>query len=333
MLREKLYGFAVLIVIFVCGLFLQIADAGKFKVLVVMSYEEDFPWEIEIRQGIESVLAKNCDIKYFYMNTYKNPQGSVQKAQEAYLLYQEFKPDGVIAADDNAQAMFIVPYLKDKVKTPVMFCGVNENAEKYGYPASNISGVLERYLISESVALGKQLIPSITTFGFIMKKSSTSEAIFKQIQSESDKYVAKFISFKEPASLKEALTMTEELRKNCDVLFVSSLAGVPDDKGIPVTEKEAFSAVFKTFGKPVFGAHLYHIRFGAFCGVSQGGTEQGEKASEMLLKAMNGTPMSQIPITKNHNGKRMINVTVMKELGIKPNSDILGSAELVKTEN
>jgi ABC-type uncharacterized transport system substrate-binding protein len=267
------------------------------------------------------------------MNTYKNLQGGVRKAQEAYALYQEFQPDGVIVSDDYAQELFVVPYLKDKVKTPVMFCGVNEDAEKYGYPASNISGVLERYLIKESVALAKQLIPSITTFGFIMKKSSTSEAILKQIQRESDMYMAKFIGFKEPASLKEAVIMTEELGKSCDVIFVSSLAGIPDEKVNPITEKEAFSTVFKKFGKPVLGVHVHHVRFGALCGVSQIGAEQGEKSSEMLLKAMQGTPVSKIPIGKNHNGKRMINVTVMKELGIKPNSDILGSAELVKTEN
>jgi len=29
-------------------------------------------------------------------------------------------------ADDNAQSMFVLPYLKDKVKTPVMFCAVEE---------------------------------------------------------------------------------------------------------------------------------------------------------------------------------------------------------------
>jgi ABC-type uncharacterized transport system substrate-binding protein len=334
MLKNKWYVLTMLMSILVFGSCPAMAqESKKFKVLVVMSYEEDTAWCMEVRQGIDFILAKTCDIKYFYMNTYKNLQGGVQKAREAYALYQEFQPDGVIVSDDNAQAMFVLPYLKDKVKTPVMFCGVNEDAETYGYPASNISGVLERYLINESIALGKQLIPSIATFGFIMKKSSTSEALFKQIKSESDMYMAKFISFKEPASLKEALTMTEELGKSCDVIFVSSLAGIPDEKGNSLTDKEAFSIILKTFGKPVIGPNVFNVRFGALCGVSQIGAEQGEKSSEMLLKAMNGTPVSQIPIIKNHNGKRMINVTVMKDLGIKPNSDILGSAELVKTEN
>ncbi len=42
MLREKLYGFMVLAIFCACGLFLQISQAaGKFKVLVVMSYDEE----------------------------------------------------------------------------------------------------------------------------------------------------------------------------------------------------------------------------------------------------------------------------------------------------
>ncbi|MEZ4524816.1 MAG: ABC transporter substrate binding protein [Desulfobacterales bacterium] len=333
-LRANFYRFMAVAVFLTCGLYPAMAQEGKkFKVLAVFSYEEDFLWDTEVRKGVDAVLAQGCDIKYFYMDTYKNLQGGEQKAQEAYALYQEFQPDGVIASDDNAQTMFVIPYLKDKVKTPVIFCGVNEDPEKYGYPSSNVSGVVEHFLIDESVSLAKQLMPSIATFGFIMKESSTSKAIFKQIQSESDNYAAKFVSFKEPASLKETAEMAEELRKNCDVLFVSSFAGIPDENGNPATDMDAFAVVQKAFGKPILGHNIYHVKVGALCGVSQSGAEQGETAAQLLLKAMQGTPISEIPITRNHQGMRMINVTVLKELGITPRPIVLQGAELVRTEN
>jgi len=332
-LKSFVCCFAVLAVFLTWGLHQSMAQENKkFKVLVVMSYEEDFLWDVEIRKGVEKVLSATCDITYFYMNTYKNPEGGEQKAREAYILYQEFQPDGVIVSDDNAQLFFTIPYLRDKVKTPVMFCGVNEEPEKYGYPASNVSGVLEHYLIDESVAFAKQLIPSIATFGFIMKESSTSKAVFKQIQREQNTYMAKFVSFKEATSLMECVTMTADLRKDCDVIFISSLSGIPDEKGNPLTDMQAFAIIRKTFGKPVLGHNIYHVRFGALCGVSQSGEEQGSSAAEMLHKAMQGTPVSEIPLKTNNQGKRMINVSVLKEMGISPGADILGSAELVKTE-
>ena len=46
--------------------------SAKFKVLVMMSYEEDNPWVKEIREGIDSVLKESSEITYFYMNTKAN---------------------------------------------------------------------------------------------------------------------------------------------------------------------------------------------------------------------------------------------------------------------
>jgi ABC-type uncharacterized transport system substrate-binding protein len=51
----------------------------------------------------------------------------------------------------------------------------------------------------------------------------------------------------------------------------------------------------------------------------------------MLVKATKGTPIKHIPITKNKYGKRMLNVTVMQELGIRPKRRVLVGTELVKT--
>jgi ABC-type uncharacterized transport system substrate-binding protein len=62
------------------------------------------------------------------------------------------------------------------------------------------------------------------------------------------------------------------------------------------------------------------------------GQEQGATAAGMLLKAMKGTPVSEIPITRNQHGRAMINVTVMNAFGIKPKPIFLKGTELVETE-
>ena len=157
MSRDKRCLFLMASIVVMC-LFSQIPviSAASNKIMVVMSYEEDNPWCIQIKEGIDSVLAGDSAIIYFYMDTKKNINGGIRKAEEAYELYKQLRPDGVIAADDNAQSMFVLPYLKDKVTTPVMFCAVNAEPEEYGYPASNVSGILERGFIRESIAFAKQ---------------------------------------------------------------------------------------------------------------------------------------------------------------------------------
>ncbi len=320
----------IFVIIFISILITTECKAESYKVLVVMSYEKDFPWVLEIKEGIESVFNDSSDVRYFYLNTKKEFANGAKKAEEAYQFYLDFKPDGVIAADDNAQSLFVVPYLMDKVETPVMFCGVNTEPEKYKYPATNVSGILERLHISESISFAQQFDPTIESFGFIMRNSPSAEGVLRQVKKELNRYSAKFISFKQPKTMLEAIAMVKELKKKCDVLFMASLEGITDKNGNPLEDKEIMPILANTFGKPTIASNSYNVEFAALCAVVKTGQEQGSTAGKMLLKAMQGTLVSQIPITQNHNGKRIINVSVMKELGIIPKPIILLGSELVR---
>ncbi len=331
---KKRFGFssalATLCVISILGAVVPLAHAKK--VLVVMSYEESYPWCGDIKAGIDSVFGGTVDVRYFYMDTKTNLAGGEQKAREAFALFQEFEPDGVIAADDNAQSMFVVPYLKEKVAAPVMFCGVNADPDAYGYPAGNVSGILERYHIRESIALAQQLEPAIQTVGFILKDSPAGKAIIKQMEKEKETYSAKPVSVKEPATLPETLAMIADMKKSCDVLFMTVWQGLPAEDGTPLTDKEVIPIVNKAFGGPTIGAVAFQVEAGVLCAVTQSGREQGRTAAKMLLSAMEGTPVDEIPVTRNRNGKRLINVETMKALGIKPRPQVLRGVELVTTK-
>lgn len=325
--------FAALSVIFCCySIFPHCSYASEFKVLVVMSYEEDFPWCQNIKEGIESRLGDVCEIKYFYMNTKKNFKAGEQKAEEAYAFYQSYQPDGVIAADDNAQSLFVLPFLKNKVKIPVMFCGVNAEPEQYGYPAENISGILERYHINESIAFAQQLVPSIRTVGFMGKDSPTARAGLNQVQKEYKTYPAEYIDFLMPKTIKELKTMTADLRTRCDALLLLTVKGITREESPPLEDRDGIPAVARIFGKPVIGVSAFQADYGVLCTVINTGQEQGGTAAAMLLDAMHGKPVSEIPVTRNHTGMRIINATVMKTLKIKPKPEILRGAKLVKTK-
>jgi ABC-type uncharacterized transport system substrate-binding protein len=308
-------------------------EAASNKILVVMSYEEDNPWCMQIKEGIDSVLAGDSDIKYFFMDTKKNINGGVRKAEEAYELYKQFRPDGVIAADDNAQSMFVLPYLKDKVTTPVMFCAVNAEPEEYGYPASNVSGILERDFISESIAFAKQLVPSINTVGFLAKDSPSGRAIRKQVETESDTYLTKFAGFKLVQTIQETLVVLEAYQKTSDALFITSTNGILDADGKSLDNQQVTRIVAKAYKKPLIGANDFHVKYGVLCAVVKSGNAQGKISAEMLLKAMKGTPVKDIPVTVNKYGRRILNITAMKDLGIKPKRRVLVGTQLVKTSS
>lgn len=333
MSHRTTYSVVILLLLLSLGAFpLRSGLASSPRVLVVMSYDDTNPWEREVREGVESVLKGKAQIHYVYLNTKHNyPQGR-ENARKAYTLYQNLQPDGVIAADDDAQSLFVVPYLKNRVATPVMFCGVNSEAGQYGYPAENVSGILERSHIGESIALLQQLAPSVKKVAFIAPDDPMGNIHKRQIEREAASYSSQSLPVRMVKNLDEAVRAAIELKSRSDALFLLSMVSLRDAANNQLTDRQIYRTLTGCFGKPVISVGDFEIRHGLLCAVVKSGREQGATASNMLLRAMTGTPLSQLPITTNHEGKRMINVTAMKMLGIKPRPIVLRGAELVKTE-
>ncbi len=323
---------AIVVVLSLASCFLSpTIHASTFKVLVVMSYEKDNQWCKEIKEGIDSILSDTSDITYFYMDTKVNIEDGPIKAKEAYDLFQQIEPDGLITADDNAQSLFVLPYLKGRYNTPVMFCGVNAEAEQYGYPTTNVSGILERGHISESIAFAKQLVPSIRSVAFLAKESPSGNALLRQVQKESDKYLAK-TSFHLISSIGDLLSIDKVLSEQSDAIYVDSLEGVNDPAGNPLTTRDVIKILADQYNKPIIGANRYHVEQGALCAVVKTGQEQGRTAAEMLKKDMQGTPVEAIPVVQNFRGQRVINVTAMKALNLQVKPIVLLGATLIKTD-
>jgi ABC-type uncharacterized transport system substrate-binding protein len=306
--------------------------AADFKVLVVMSYEEDNPWVREIREGIDGVLLPAAEITYFHMNTKANRDGGPARAEEASALFKSLQPNGVITADDDAVAMFILPYLKDKTATPVMFNGVNAAAEKYGFPNAHVSGVLERAHVRESLAFIKQILPSVRKACFMTADVPPGRALRSQVDAEKATYPISTSDFYLIRDNQQLEGLGKSLNANCDLLFVDSLEGILDRNGKTQTNKDVFPLIQRIFNKPILGANRYQVEQGALAAVVKTGQEQGERSAEMLLQAMRGKSVSSLPVTQNSRGQRVINVSALERMGIMPQPSVLRGAALVRQQ-
>lgn len=328
----------ILICVLIClGVFQTKAEAAekKCKVLVVLSYHDDYAWQKEVRQGIEPLLAKKCTVLYFNLDTRNNPQNGPDKAREAHEVFLQYQPDGVLAVDDAAQLYFVVPYLKDKVSTPVVFAGVNNEASVYGYPASNVTGVLERFHTRETIALFRQLVPGAKTIGFLQRGGEPStRGTYGQMKAEAESYPLKAVGFWEPTTYEEAIRMAEEIKQQADVIHVEQVEGLKDRNGRPYSNKELISKIAGIFSpKPLICGQGSSVRYGCLCSVVESGSEQGATGAKMLLQILNGTPVASLPVTRNYTGFKIINASVVKKLGLTPAPIILRGAKLVTDEN
>lgn len=306
--------------------------AAGFKVLVVMSYEDDNPWVREIREGIESVLGAGNEIRYFHMNTKVDRAAGPKRAEEARELFEQFRPDGVIAADDDAQEMFVVPFLKDRTDTPVMFNGVNADPSRYGFPARNVSGVLERAHVRESLSFARQFVPSIRRVCFLTNNVPAGQSLRTQVLAEQDTYPAKVAAFHLVSTTSALAGLAKPLQASCDALFVDSLEGITDAAGRPLTNAEIMKLLLKAYAGPILAGNRYQVEQGAWAAVVKTGQEQGAKSAEMLLQAMRGKAASALPVVRNSQGQRIINITELEKRRVALKPVLLRGATLVREQ-
>jgi ABC-type uncharacterized transport system substrate-binding protein len=295
----------------------QSNHAGK-KILFVNSYHEGYEWSDGIETGLEEVLGDTgIELYYVRMDTKNNPEETFGQdaGVKAKSEIEAFKPDVIIAADDNAQKYLVVPYLK-KTDTPVVFVGVNWDASAYGYPTDNVTGMIE-------VELPAQLVDHLKNYaegerlGYLTVDSETERKV-AQIYNErffdgqmKEYWVKTYDEFKE-----QFVTAQEEV----DILFVGNNAGIDrwDE-----AEIEAFMTENTKIPTGTINDWLAPY---VLITLAKSPEEQGEWSAQAALSILDGTPVSEIPVVENKRGELILNLDIAEQLGVVFSPTLLRNA-------
>ena len=221
----------------------------------------------------------------------------------------EFRPHVVIASDDNASKYVIMPFYKD-ARLPFVFCGVNYTADAYGFPYSNVTGMVE---LPPAIKLIYSLkhFTRIVKVGYLASDTLTErkDGSFTKRDVREDfveSYVKTFSQWK-----KEFVRLQDEV----DVLIIGNNGGI---KGWNANAARRFA---EENTRIVTGCLLDWLAPLAFLGATRSATEQGEYAANVALKILDGTSPSSIPITGNVQANIIINMKIATKLGKEiPNS-------------
>ena len=288
---------------------------GK-KVLVVASYHKGYKWVDDIMSTLEHELS-GAEITFFYMDTKRNIDQAEAKAKEAYALYKKIQPDAVITIDDNAQTYFVVPYLKDKVATPVFFCGVNDNASKYGFPASNVTGVLEKKHYRESISFAQIIAPKVQKVAILYRPTPSNKVNVGQIEKEKERYTAEIVSAIPVNTLGEVQSKLKEIAQSVDALILLNMTGITDEKNNKLEGHDVIAHVADTTKLITIGASDWEIEAGTLCGVIKTGEEQGLMVAQQLFALWEGKKLKNLPVQQNVSGQRYVNLATMKKLNLQ----------------
>lgn len=122
----------------------------KPRLLILQSYDLSYSWTSDVRDGLLRVLDKKhyISVRWHYMDTKRHPFPEYREnaAKAARRVIDHWRPDVLVAIDDDAQQYVARHYLNDP-DMQIVFAGVNGSVEAYGYDrpdALNVTGIYER---------------------------------------------------------------------------------------------------------------------------------------------------------------------------------------------
>ena len=297
---------------------------GK-KVLTINSYHKGYTWSDGIEAGILKIFKKFPEIecKFYRLDSKRNTSESYlrEAALNAKKLIETWKPDVVIASDDNASKYVIVPYYKN-VELPIVFCGVNWNVAPYGYPYKNVTGMIE-------VALMDDLVRTLRTYSKGNRIGFLGPAVTSARQDASYYKGIMGIEFTQETYVKtfdEWKSAYLQMQQKVDILIVPALEGTKN-----WDPKEA-SDFIQAHTEIPSGAEVELMAKYVLATFAKDPAEQGEWAATTALEILKGKKPEDIPIVTNRKAKIILNMKLAKKLDIKFPMELLERATFVGEE-
>lgn len=276
------------------------------RCLHVMSYHKGYAWNDGIEKGVENTLSGKCELRKFYMDSKRNtsPEFIRAKALEAKLLIEKFKPDIVIASDDNASRYLVEPYYKN-AKLPFVFNGINWTAEVYGYPYKNASGMVEVAPVEEMLDIARRNTTHISTLAFISDDVVTEYKDFRHYKRiyERQGVSVKGVFVKTMAEWEKAFVEAQ----SSDFIVLGNNAGISD-----WDIKRAARFVEEKGKRLTMTTYSWMMPY-VMLGVSKVASEQGEWAGDVALAVLSGVNIRDIPVTLNRHWDYYQNKKLLKK--------------------
>jgi len=300
------------------------------RVLLVHSYHSEDPWVAAVTRGVRMATSRSAvDLQVFYMDTKLHPDSAFgrQAGLAARKVMNQWMPAVVIAVDDNAQEYFAKDFAeRDDIQ--FVFCGVHAAPETYGYPASNITGVLERPHLGASLDLLRRMAPSAERVALLSDSSPASRRALTWMRAQETAF--EIVLCETPATFEQWQASVHRAQAQADVLVVYRYDSLHREGGPDVMEASAVMVwTAATSMIPIVGLMDSAIDDGAACGQIESGVQQGLHAGRIALEILSGTPAGQIPIVPASPGPSMVNLTAARKHGIRVPPQVLREIDIV----
>lgn len=293
----KRVGVAVIVL---AALPAQVPAAELPRCLYISSYHKGYAWSDGVEQGVRKILQSKCELRQFDMDTKRNKSQAFKLAAglEAKRLIDSWKPDVVITSDDNAAKYVIVPHFRD-ADVPIVFNGINWTVDEYGFPFSNVTGIVEvapiEPMLKEAmnisagrrgVYLGASTLTEEKNFARILDGATRLDSkLDKKLVSNLDEWEREFLA----------------AQSGADYLVLGSNSGIAD------WDAERARQFAIAHGKRISVTNHKWMMEVTALGYTKIPQEHGEWAAQVALEVLAGASPADIPIITNRKWDLWIN--------------------------
>lgn len=285
------------------------------RILFVDSYHPTYSWSAGIIEGADSVFeTENIEMKVFSMDSKRHSDVKTikQAALKAKAIIDTWKPDLVIASDDNASKYLIEPYYKNS-NLPIVFCGVNWDAGSYGYPYKNATGM-------EEISLIKPLPEQLAQYTKGRRLGILSGNILsdrKNVKNYTQKAGVVFDEIAYVRGVEEWKKAYLRLQADVDMLIIEN------SKSITGWDNEIMHQFILQHTKIPSGTTQERMIPYVLLGFLQVPQEQGQYAAKTALRLLAGESAESIAIVNNQRVNTTVNLDLAEQLGITFEIDFL----------
>ena len=298
------------------------ADGVMAKCLFVSSYHKGYAWSDGVERGLRAALKDRCELRQFDMDTkrQKSEDDKQKQALEARSVIESWTPDIVITADDNAAKYLIQQYYRD-AEMPFVFSGVNWTVEAYGFPYSNVTGMIEVAPIEPMFKRAEEVAPGIRRAFYLGADTLTEKKNLKRFQEASARLGIE-LDFVLAGSLKDWMAGYRQAQSH-DLVIMGSNAGINDWDA-----EQARSFVQGAAQRLSMTNHYWMMPY-TMVGITKVAEEQGEWAGKTALRILGGMQPGDIPIVANNRRDIWINTEVLSAAEIRLPRGLMRKAKRV----
>lgn len=310
------------------------ASGHAFRILHVMSFHSPYRWTDGQLEGFKAGLGAglDADIEIFQLDTKRQSSKEAQErnGQRARKLIDDWKPDLVFTSDDDAIQLVTRHYLNSSI--PFVFSGVNRSPEDHGIQgARNVTGVLEREHIVESIHLLQKIMPGVRRIQILSDNAEYWPQVIGRVRALArTHHDFELVAVDQPVAYADfkRLVLTNPAR--ADVYMILGNFNFKDERGRDVPYPVLQRWLAENSKVPDFSFWDDRMLHGTLAGVTVSAYEQGLAAGKLARAILleRRSPAS-LPIQATTKGVPVISLARARQLGVIPPSTLLLSSSVV----